>query len=56
MKAIEVGLDLLADEGTQRSLLDLMQTREELYDLLDYDPANPDQWRRRLAPADDTTP
>jgi methylisocitrate lyase len=56
MKAIEVGLDLLADEGTQRSLLDLMQTREELYDLLDYDPANPDQWRRRLAPADNTTP
>ena len=44
MKAIEAGLGMLADEGTQESLLDLMQTREELYDLLDYDPAHPDAW------------
>jgi methylisocitrate lyase len=36
MKAVEAALATLADEGTQRSLLDLMQTREELYDLLDY--------------------
>lgn len=54
MKAIEVGLDLLADEGTQRSLLDLMQNREELYALLDYDPSKPDSWRRHLLPTDDT--
>ena len=53
MKAIEVGLDLLADEGTQRSLLDLMQTREELYHLLDYDPAQPESWRGRFLPTDD---
>jgi methylisocitrate lyase len=48
MKAIEVGLELLTDEGSQLSLLDLMQTREELYDLLDYDPAHPEAWRQRL--------
>jgi methylisocitrate lyase len=42
MKAMEVGLGILGDEGTQESLLDLMQTRQELYDLLDYDPAHPE--------------
>ena len=36
MKAIEAALATIADEGSQRSLLDLMQTREELYELLDY--------------------
>jgi methylisocitrate lyase len=36
MKAGEAALNLLAAEGTQSDLLDLMQTREELYDLLDY--------------------
>jgi len=36
MKAVEAALAVLADEGTQSSLLDLMQTREELYDLLEY--------------------
>jgi methylisocitrate lyase len=36
MKAVEAALELLGDEGSQASLLDLMQTREELYDLLDY--------------------
>lgn len=36
MKAVEAALAVLADEGTQGSLLDLMQTREELYDLLGY--------------------
>jgi methylisocitrate lyase len=41
MKAMEAALGVLAEEGTQTELLDLMQTREELYDLLDYDPANP---------------
>jgi methylisocitrate lyase len=37
MKAIESTLTMLAADGTQRELLDLMQTREELYDLLGYD-------------------
>jgi methylisocitrate lyase len=37
MKAVEVALAMIADEGTQSGLLDLMQTREELYDLLDYE-------------------
>ena len=36
MKAIEAALVTIADEGSQRSLLDLMQTRQELYDLLGY--------------------
>ncbi|MEI6257280.1 MAG: isocitrate lyase/phosphoenolpyruvate mutase family protein [Planctomycetota bacterium] len=44
MKAIEAGLGMIADEGTQENLLDLMQTREELYDLLDYAPAKPEAW------------
>jgi methylisocitrate lyase len=43
MKAIEAGLGLIADEGTQSGLLDLMQSREELYDLLDYDPKHPER-------------
>jgi methylisocitrate lyase len=37
MKAMETTLSILADEGTQKELLDLMQTRQELYDLLDYE-------------------
>jgi len=41
MKAMEAGLAVLADEGTQESLLDLMQTREELYEMLGYDPSDP---------------
>jgi methylisocitrate lyase len=36
MKAGEAALNVLASEGTQADILDLMQTREELYDLLDY--------------------
>ena len=36
MKAMEAALAMMADEGSQQSLLDLMQTREELYELLDY--------------------
>ncbi|MFO0788059.1 MAG: methylisocitrate lyase [Pirellulales bacterium] len=36
MKAAETALSILAADGTQRELLDLMQTRQELYDLLDY--------------------
>jgi methylisocitrate lyase len=37
MKAIETTLTILAEDGTQKELLDLMQTRQELYDLLDYE-------------------
>jgi methylisocitrate lyase len=37
MKAVEAALELLASDGIQTDLLDLMQTREELYDLLEYD-------------------
>ena len=43
MKAMEAGLAVLAADGTQESLLDLMLTREELYDLLGYDPAHPER-------------
>jgi methylisocitrate lyase len=49
MKAMEAALGLLADEGTQESLLDLMQSRQELYELLDYDPAHPEAWIERHA-------
>lgn len=38
VKAMEVALRVLRREGTQKSFLDCMQTRRELYDLLDYDP------------------
>lgn len=37
MRAAEATLAMIASEGTQQDLLDLMQTREELYDLLEYD-------------------
>ena len=36
MKAGEAALNLLAVEGTQADLLDLMQTREELYEMIEY--------------------
>lgn len=36
MKAVEAALGVLASDGTQRELLDLMQSRQELYDLLGY--------------------
>ncbi|NIL96541.1 MAG: methylisocitrate lyase [Planctomycetales bacterium] len=38
MKAMEMALAVIGDEGTQQELLDLMQTREQLYDLLQYNP------------------
>jgi len=37
MKAMQSSLRLIVEEGSQRSLVDLMLTRAELYDLLDYD-------------------
>ncbi|HVX32976.1 MAG TPA: methylisocitrate lyase [Solirubrobacterales bacterium] len=36
MGAIEAGLRVLAEEGTQASLVERMQTRARLYELLDY--------------------
>jgi methylisocitrate lyase len=36
MKAVEAALAVIADEGTQVELLDLMQSRQELYDLIGY--------------------
>jgi len=36
MKAVEAALGVIATEGTQAELLDLMQSRQELYDLLGY--------------------
>ncbi|OYO04812.1 methylisocitrate lyase [Enemella evansiae] len=40
MKGAENGLRALADQGTQQGLLDEMQHRRELYDLLDYSDYN----------------
>jgi methylisocitrate lyase len=36
MRAVETGLSTLQDEGSQASLLEKMQTRAELYELLSY--------------------
>jgi methylisocitrate lyase len=36
MRACEAALGVLGHDGTQRDILDLMQSREELYDLLNY--------------------
>jgi methylisocitrate lyase len=36
MRAAEMALTLLRDQGTQQSILEQMQSRAELYDLLDY--------------------
>lgn len=36
MKAAEAALELIAADGTQQDLLDLMQSRQELYDLIGY--------------------
>ena len=49
LKAMEAGLALLGAEGTQESLLDLMLSREDLYDLIDYDPRHPE--RHHAGPA-----
>ena len=37
MRAMEAALAVIQTEGTQESMLDLMQTRDELYELLDYE-------------------
>jgi methylisocitrate lyase len=36
MKSMETALAVLRSTGTQRELLEIMQTRDELYELLDY--------------------
>ncbi len=36
MKAVEAALAIIANEGSQAEMLDLMQSRQELYDLLEY--------------------
>ena len=36
MRAVEAALAMIASEGSQRELLDLMQSREDLYELLGY--------------------
>jgi len=56
MKAMETGLAVLADEGTQESILDIMQSREELYDLLDYDPEHPERHRAARPPSPEPRP
>ena len=43
MKASEGFLRVLKKSGTQKDWIDEMQTRQELYDLLDYDP-NAESW------------
>src|SRR5437588_3505136 len=43
MKASEEFLRTLKESGTQKDWIDEMQTRQELYDLLDYDP-NAESW------------
>ncbi len=37
MRAMEAALAMLSADGHQQELIELMQTREELYDLLDYE-------------------
>ena len=44
MKATQTFLNALKKSGTQNDQLDQMQTRQELYELLDYDPAA-EEWR-----------
>lgn len=46
LKATGQFLQKLKKSGTQKDLVTEMQTRQELYDLLDYDPAA-DQWPRK---------
>jgi 2-methylisocitrate lyase-like PEP mutase family enzyme len=44
MKATEKFFAALKRAGSQKECLDEMQTRQELYDLLDYDPAS-EEWK-----------
>jgi methylisocitrate lyase len=44
MKASDEFFGALKKSGTQKDLVKVMQTRQELYDLLDYDPAA-EEWR-----------
>jgi methylisocitrate lyase len=51
MKATQGFFSALKESGSQKDWIDAMQTREELYQLLDYDPAA-DEW---LAPSTTST-
>jgi len=42
MKTVEAGLAQLKNKGTLSGVVDQMQTRAELYDLLNYTPS--EQW------------
>jgi methylisocitrate lyase len=44
MKATDEFFRALKKAGTQSGLIDKMQTRQELYELLDYDPTA-DRWK-----------
>ena len=44
MKATQTFFNALKKSGTQKAQVDKMQTRQELYELLDYDPAA-EEWR-----------
>jgi methylisocitrate lyase len=47
MGAVSRALEQLNREGSVQGLLDQMQTRQELYSLIDYDPAKPWEWPAR---------
>ena len=40
MKSVEEGLKKIFEEGHQKNLIDKMQTRSRLYDLVDYEKYN----------------
>ena len=40
MHTVKESLDVIKQTGTQASLVEKMQTRQELYDVLGYDPSN----------------
>ncbi len=52
-KAMLDGLNQLKQHGTQRDLVEKMQTRQELYDVLDYDP-NAELWMPDKGATNDT--
>ncbi len=47
MKAVEEVLDVLRRDGTQRDLLERMQTRQELYEILGYEAVADNRDRRK---------
>jgi methylisocitrate lyase len=41
MRAVEAALAVLAADGSQRDLVEMMQTRDELYELIGYQDFDP---------------